>query len=206
MNIQSAIEHPEFVLNRIKSNRYLRTHPGEPWLTPDSIELLSTLLKPTDQGLEWGSGRSTIWFSKRLKHLTSVETDAQWFNRVNEMIASSGITNVDLRLLVTPAENVGIADELTPESLDFALVDGAVARDECAHRVLPLLKQGGVLALDNAERYLPSDSKIPTARKPGDSSRSDAASWDDFLAKVASWRHIWTTDGCNCTAIWIKRD
>jgi predicted O-methyltransferase YrrM len=204
MHIRYALGHPSWIVNRIKQNHFFRTHPDLPWLTRDSVQILSTLLKPEDRGLEWGCGRSTVWFSRHLKHLISVETNAQWHSQVIKMLADANITNVDLRLYQNPAEYVGVVDELKPESLDFALVDGAVARDECAHRVIPILKPGGVLAVDNAEWYLQSETQTPTARKPGDLSRSDAASWDDFAAKVASWRHIWATDGCTCTAFWIK--
>jgi predicted O-methyltransferase YrrM len=179
-----------------------RANPTYPWLTPASIELLSTLLKPTDSGLEWGAGRSTLWFSQRIKHLISVEHDPAWFSKVQKMVEAS--PNVDLRHKPDAESYAGVTDEFAPESLDFVLVDGELARDECAHRAIPLLRPGGLLVLDNANRYIPNMSIGPASRRPGDNSRFDAASWDRFLERVASWRHIWTDSGCSSTAIWIK--
>ncbi len=39
---------------------YERRHPAAPWLTPEAIRPLSTMLA-SNRGLEFGSGRSTIW-------------------------------------------------------------------------------------------------------------------------------------------------
>jgi len=68
---------------------------------------------------------------------------------------------------------------------------------------VPLLKSGGILVIDNIERYLPSTSHSPSARRAGES-RWDSASWDAFAAEVANWRHIWTSNGVSDTALWVK--
>jgi predicted O-methyltransferase YrrM len=214
MNLRFVLTTPSYIVARLRLRRFMRTHPDLPWLTRDAIDHLSTMLHADDRGLEWGSGRSTLWFAKRVQHLISVEHNREWFERVRTMVA--GISNVDLRLCEVPKDQVRTMDEsenpdyvrvtedLEPESLGFVLVDGGLARDQCAHRAIPLLKSGGILIVDNANWYLPSDSKAPSSRRPGDSRRFDAASWDSFLTKVAPWRHIWTTDGVTCTAMWLK--
>ena len=56
-----------------KQQKFEREHPKVPWLVPDSIPVIDDLLKENHIGFEWGSGRSTIWFSKRVSHVTSVE-------------------------------------------------------------------------------------------------------------------------------------
>jgi putative heme iron utilization protein len=48
-------------------------HPNWPWLTKEAILLLERLLRPDDIGLEFGSGRSTIWFAERVEKLISIE-------------------------------------------------------------------------------------------------------------------------------------
>jgi hypothetical protein len=191
-----------YIYNRIRAAWFQRAHPDAPWLTADAVSILSTWLRPSDCGLEWGSGRSTAWFARRVCHLISVENDPGWFNRVERQLA--GASNVDLRLTLNEAAYVGICDSIASESLDFVLVDGALARDACCHRSIGLLKPGALLILDNANWYIPCNSHSPGTRHPGDNSRFDATSWDCFLERVALWRRIWTTDGCADTAFWIK--
>jgi len=40
---------------------YEKTHPDAPWLTAHAIAFLVDWLRPEDTGVEWGSGRSTLW-------------------------------------------------------------------------------------------------------------------------------------------------
>jgi hypothetical protein len=62
-----------------------------------------------------------------------------------------------------------------------------------------LLKVGGLLIVDNAERYLPHSRRTPESLKG-----PVRPEWREFLARVADWRPVWTTNGVTCTALWIK--
>lgn len=57
---------PRYVFNRIAVLLDERRNPEHPWLTADAVRILSTLILPTDIGVEFGSGRSTKWFAQRL--------------------------------------------------------------------------------------------------------------------------------------------
>ncbi len=57
-------------------------NPEHPWLTKEASFILVSLLKETDIGLEGGSGRSTLWFARRVKKLTSVEHNKNWYNKI----------------------------------------------------------------------------------------------------------------------------
>jgi predicted O-methyltransferase YrrM len=48
------------------------------------------------KGLEFGSGRSTLYFSKRLDELYSIEHHQEWYEKVNNMLKSKGINNTKL--------------------------------------------------------------------------------------------------------------
>jgi len=192
-----------YIFDKLVLNVSTRRNPEAPWLTSQMVEILGSWLQPTDRGLEWGAGRSTIWFAKRLAHLTSVESDAGWHAQVKEMIERNHIANVTLHNQSSEPGYVEVVDEIPSNSLNFVLVDGAFARDQCAWRAIPLLKSGGILVIDNIERYLPSTSHSPSARRAGES-RWDSASWDAFAAEVANWRHIWTSNGVSDTALWVK--
>lgn len=193
-----------YLLDKLAFYFFNRRHPDAPWLTPQMVEILEQWLRPTDRGLEWGAGRSSVWFARRMQHLISVENDPVWCARVKEMLANKGLTNVDLRHHTEDAGYVGIADDIAAESLDFVLVDGMLARDQCALHAIPLLKRGAIIVIDNINWYVPNQSHAPGSRRAGDASRPDATAWDDFTNRVSTWRRIWTTNGVTDTALWVK--
>ena len=49
-------------------------------LDAQAISILASVLRPSDNGLEYGSGRSTVWFARRTTSLISVETSRLWFD------------------------------------------------------------------------------------------------------------------------------
>jgi len=178
-----------------------RRHPDAPWLTRLMITILSSWLRPGDCGLEWGSGRSTIWLAARVGRLISVEHNEAWFQKVTVELQEKGFSNVDYCLRKDESEYVSLADGIQPESLDFCLVDG-MARDACALASLALLKPGGILIIDNCNWYLPCKSRSPNSRRESDGPASNA--WKTFLAEVQDWRYVWTTSGVTDTSLWLK--
>jgi predicted O-methyltransferase YrrM len=198
---------PRYVYHRTRQLLYERGHPGDPWLTPQSIRLLGPLLRPGDRGVEFGSGRSTIWFAERVAHLTSVEHDAAWHATVSATLRQRGLTNVDYVLAPwapdLPGEQsdyVGTLSRFAEASLDFALIDGAY-RDHAARLALPRIKPGGLLIIDNVNWFLPSDSRAPASRSRA---LGPEEGWADIAAELAGWRSIWTASGVWDTAIFIK--
>lgn len=196
-----------YFYNRARDKIYQRMHPDEPWLTPEANRLLNELLKPTYNGLEFGSGRSTLWFAARLLKLTSVEHNPEWYAKVCRMLKESSITNVEYilapenekrnRLPVYPLT----AERFTEGSLDFILIDG-ILRDACVNRTVPKLRPGGILVIDDVHRYLPSDSIAPYARTRAQGPVSEG--WRQFMKKTSTWRCIWTQNGVSDTAIYFK--
>lgn len=206
------IDHwtPRYLFDRSVQILRQRRRPSDPWLTPESVRILKDLLRPADQGLEWGSGRSTPWLAERLGHLISVEHDPRWAARVQRLVHDRHLSDkVDL-VLEEDGESerqdsryVAVAATLADESLDFCLVDG-MARDHCLLQVLGKLKPGGLLVIDNVNWYLPRKvpSRAPDSRSMADGPASLA--WADAMSRLGDWRYIWTTDGITDTAIWIK--
>ena len=64
---------------RLKDLKFRKLNPNAPWLTPDSIKLIEALLNKNDVGLEWG-GKSTFWLANQVSHLTSIESNPDWFD------------------------------------------------------------------------------------------------------------------------------
>jgi predicted O-methyltransferase YrrM len=179
-----------------------RMHPENPWLTRDAVRFLDKVLRPSDVGLEFGSGRSSVWFARRMKHLTSVEDNLQWHAKVSGLIAEHQLAEkIDFRFRENHEDYVAEASAFADESLDFCLVDGS-HRDECAVRALAKIRRGGLLVVDNINWYLPSNTVSPASRKPTDSCAS--TEWSAFAAAVKDWRRYWTSNGVTDTCIWFK--
>lgn len=200
---------PWYVCNRTRQLVYERAHPDDPWLTPAAIRLLRSLLRPSDQGAEFGSGRSTLWFARRVTALASVEHDRRWHEAVSARLMAHGLGNVDYILAPEdqPVEHGGdsayarVALAFPDASLDFALIDGHY-RDYSAKFTLPKIAPGGMLIIDNANWYLPCRSKAPNSRTAALGPAT--ATWAEVAEELSRWRSIWTSSGVCDTAIFIK--
>ena len=189
--------------------QFQKQHTDYPWMAPDAMKALDLLLTREMQSFEFGSGRSTLFFAKRMKWVTSVEHANGWYNNVKKMLATEGIDNAEL-LLAAPdpafrlpqlsslqqisisAEDYPAKDELfeayyqtinrfEDESLDLVVVDGR-ARVSCARAAIPKLKSGGILLLDNSER----------------------ARYAVVHQWLAQWPGLVTTTGLTETTLWLK--
>ena len=204
-----SIRHwsPRYILNRIRLAVNERLDPQAPWLTASMVVILSSWLKETDVGLEFGSGRSTAWFAQRISRLISVEHDARWHKLVSERLRAAALASrVDYRFASADdleMNYLSIFNQIKEASLDFALIDG-VYRDECATRVIPKLKPGGIVIVDNANWYLPPRicSHSPATRAKSEGGASPL--WNIFAETTSSWRCVWTSNGVTDTAFWSK--
>ena len=131
-----------------------------PWLTENAINYILDYInnqKKQINMLEFGSGGSTIFFSKFNINLISIEHDEIWAynvqNKINKkncklvLKKSNVIENTDY--LETPYFNA--VDDLEIKNFDIILIDGR-NRVDCFKKSEPLLKKGGLLILDNSER------------------------------------------------------
>lgn len=210
----SQLLRPRYVADRVRLAVHQRLHPDAPWLTAEATSVLERWLRRDHVGIEWGSGRSTLWFAERVGRLVSVEHHPGWHETVSGQLGSRGITNVDYRLCLCEPEQVEtpewiaamfasdyvrVVDAFGPRSLDFALVDG-MYRSACALAVIPRLRSGALLIVDNVNWFLPSKSRAPSSRGVTDSPLSPT--WVEFASAVSGWELTWTENGVADTAIW----
>lgn len=199
----------KYLFDRLVEKNYRHLNPEKPWLAPAANEFLEGYLKPTDLMLEFGSGRSTLWFSKHVRHITSVEHNPAWFSKIKDRISELSINNIDYFLHPKQGESIPASEtnyvnatrEFVQSSLDVVLVDGTY-RAQCVLKSLPLLKPGGLLIIDNVNRYLPGNSKSPNSRSialgPID------VEWRQVWDRINSWRFFWTSNGVSDTAFFFK--
>ncbi len=168
MTLSKSIDYltrPLFLSRLIAYKIHLRLHPEEPWIAPSAVKFCDEALNRDGQGLEWGSGRSTTWFARRLRSLLSIEYDQGWQARVSATLREQGLTSAECRYVPldhprsapTPAvypetpAYVRVAEEFADDSLDLVVVDGHY-RTACILAAIPKIKPGGLLVVDNTDR------------------------------------------------------
>lgn len=161
----------------VKRDKYTLEHKI-PWITFEAKEWLQSFLAPNMSVFEWGSGGSTIFISKRVKKLISVEHDLEWSQAVSQNIKGEGILNCEYLLLEPQSGSYGQAsfndvssyisissqyqgmrferyvksiDAFPDDSFDLVFIDGR-ARPSCILHAIPKIRTGGFLLLDNSER------------------------------------------------------
>lgn len=194
---------PRYIVDRLSVVLDEKRHPNHPWLTKDSVELLGHLLRKQDVGVEFGSGRSTHWFLSKIASITSIETHEGWFKKVSQDCESEISSKRMVYHLASDVESfLTIIDGFDSDSIDFCLVDGS-HRDTCALSMVPKIKTGGLMVVDNINWYIPCEnSTSPNARRIADGYASEK--WEEFAQITKDWRYIWTSNGVSDTGIWIR--
>ena len=199
---------PRCLYGLLRRRLWRSTNPGLPWLTRQAVEILDGRLKPSDVGLEWGSGRSTLWFAQRVAHLTSIEHNDRWYKRVKQALCDKGVDNVELLYAPLEAEEEGRPEyvravaEQKKATLDFVLIDGRL-RDQCAEVALQLLKPGGMLLIDDAARYIQHPFCCPQSVEAQNGPPSIV--WAKIASELKAMEAevIWTSDGVTATVFYI---
>lgn len=127
-----------------------------PWITYPCIEFLDRLDLSDCSVFEFGSGSSTLYWSRKTQSVISVEKDRSWFDKVNSVLPSNcGLfhesSDIDYINLINRYEN----------KFDIIIIDGAV-RYPCAEVALKNISDRGIIILDNTEWY-PKTAKLLTS-------------------------------------------
>jgi hypothetical protein len=143
----------------------------EPWINRNAVHLLDRLLDTRMDCLEWGSGTGTLWTLPRVKTLTSIEHDGQWFNNLQKTIATKFTNRISAKwygkyipLEMESRNYAKIPFIKSSKKFDYINVDGR-DRVECFKRTLELIRPyGGIIMLDNSERekYKPIFEMVPS--------------------------------------------
>ena len=119
-----------------------------PWYTYPMISFLKDKIQPDMTVFEYGSGNSTLWWSKQVCSITAVEHDLDWYNSLKEKIASN------VKYLYCELDRGGRYCQTVlkgDRKFDIIVIDGR-DRVNCARNALEALKSDGVIIWDNSER------------------------------------------------------
>ncbi|WP_377295841.1 hypothetical protein [Rhizobium sp. SGZ-381] len=118
-----------------------------PWYTYPAIEYFNQWDARNLRVFEYGSGHSSLYWSRRGAEVWSVEHDPEWYE--NMSARSAQLKGLYLRQ--TPEDYAAAITEPGGD-FDVIIVDG-VWRNACAKAALPFLRSGGAIILDNSDWY-----------------------------------------------------
>lgn len=119
-----------------------------PWFTYSFLDFITKRLKVDMNIFEFGSGNSSLFFSIKVKSVTSVEHNLKWYNKIN----SKKFSNIKIiyKELETDGEYSKCANQDNMK-YDVIIIDGE-DRNNCIYNSITALKNNGVIVLDDSER------------------------------------------------------
>ena len=119
-----------------------------PWMNYGLITLLEERLTEDVKLLEFGSGYSTLFFSRLVGSVTSIESDATWCETTRQMVGDSArVVLVDS----TETESYRKVLEQLDDHFDVILIDGR-NRVSCALLTSDMVTERGVILFDDSMR------------------------------------------------------
>jgi len=119
-----------------------------PWLTYSIIDFITERLSKDYNVFEFGSGNSTLFFAERVKQVSSVEHNIEWYNKLISKIPG----NSNLILSKSDDSEDYIAGfKQSNMKYDLIIIDG-IHRVDCCLSASNYLTDKGVIILDDSER------------------------------------------------------
>jgi len=128
-----------------------------PWYCLAAIDFLTTLDFSQSSVLEFGSGQSTLWWSAKAASVVAVEESDEWYGSVRGWLQSSHNTEVHLE---TDLERHARLPLTWDRTFDVVVVDGG-ERVACTETALRVVKQDGLIIVDNSEGYWGPEGTYP---------------------------------------------
>lgn len=122
-----------------------------PWYTYPAIDFLGTQDFSGRSVLEFGAGNSTLWWARRARSVTSIESDADWFASLQTLIPA----NASLSKAVGELDFSAIPQHA---QFDLIVIDG-MDRLAAAKIAPAIISHDGAIVLDNSEGGWGSDGE-----------------------------------------------
>lgn len=185
-----------YVLNRIKNLIYFTFNRNVPWLSKKANQFLDINLNSKMNCIEFGSGSSSVWISERVKELTSIEHNFEWYEKIK--VYSKKLDNFKLLLLSGEDYHKYVDSKLKDDSIDFCLIDG-LFRDIISLKIIKKISPGGYILIDDIERYLPSNDTFSPSKNCFHNDN-----WELFESLTSNWVKFYFSDGITDQLILIK--
>lgn len=197
---------PRYILNRIKQWNYERTHKDLPWLNKNGNEYLEKIICKDWRVVEFGGGRSSSFFLKKVQKLITIEHDYKYYKKIKEN-NSKYIDNNQFEIynLNKKEEFLNFINNLDSQSLDLVFVD-SIFRYLVTSTILDKIKINGFLIVDNINRFIPTNTFTPidSGRKENEFLNSE---WKKLFKEKLLEKYSLkiTSDGVSDTGFFIKK-
>lgn len=128
-----------------------------PLFTYPCIEYIAQFDLRDKRVFEWGSGASTLYWMSRARSVISIESDPEWFRRMNARKAEN------VELVLDQSDGYPGQIERREELFDLIVIDGSGYRYDCATLAHRKLARGGMIILDNADWHAMSAGVLKAA-------------------------------------------
>lgn len=117
-----------------------------PWITYPAIDFLESIIDSDWSVFEWGSGNSTLWWSKRVKQVQAIESDLNWFQEVQTVLPD----NAQISHYTSEEEYSKSIHKFDDNFFDVIVIEGDF-RNKCAQECINKLKQDGIIVFDKTD-------------------------------------------------------
>ena len=117
-----------------------------PWISYPAITFLTHRVRTTFSVFEFGTGYSTLWWSRHAQSVVTCEHDPQWAQTIKSRMPAN------VEMVTVPLDvNYPLAIARTGRTFDIVVVDGR-KRAACAIQAMVFLNERGVLVWDDSDR------------------------------------------------------
>lgn len=146
--------HNGYLIDTGWINSFIKKEPVDkynspiPWLTYPAISFLSERINHELIIFEYGSGNSTLYYSKIVKKIFAVEHNKAWYEKIKSRQSENS------KIVFVNLDNNGIycrTIKSTNQKFDIIIID-AEDRVNCIKNCLNNISENGVIILDDSER------------------------------------------------------
>lgn len=166
INIAPVMLHPKLLIRLISMfgvgylfengwiNSYLKKMPVDragnplPWVTYSYLDFIVTRLSDSFDIFEFGSGNSTLWLSRKVNSVVSVEHSPEWYGKVCADMPENCSLLYESLVYGGDYSRTCINQN---KNFHLILVDGR-DRNNCIKNSIGALHSNGVIVLDDSER------------------------------------------------------
>jgi hypothetical protein len=126
---------------------------GFPWIVVESAEKINEMINENDVVFEAGTGGSTIFFAKRCKSMTAIETSSSWADSVSDKMCRENISNVNYVVIPNEEDIVSCIKNTNTDDVTIFSVD--TQGGYCRSKILNAFLKKGIssnlrmIVLDN---------------------------------------------------------
>lgn len=161
----NLVSNPDLISPYFRHNVFNQPLPidlGLPWWSYKAIKYVNSIIEGK-RIFEYGTGGSTILFSKKACSIVSVEDDKKWMEVVTSRLNALNIKNVEIVYAPFDFEhpgdfqNSGYLKTVDKGEFDIIIIDGQdwsfKERIKCFKYVEPRMKPGQYIIVDDFWRY-----------------------------------------------------